>query len=76
MKCMHCGRLAYLSKNTEAIELGDGRLLVIRNIPCYKCRECDDIFYTGDIVEQLEKITENARANQGILTVVEYTDAA
>ena len=43
MKCMKCGQPAYKSVTSEAIELGFG-LLVIRNIPCYKCEECDEIF--------------------------------
>ena len=42
MKCMKCGKPAYKSVTSEAIELGFG-LLVVRNIPCYKCEECDEI---------------------------------
>ena len=57
MKCMKCGREAYKSTTSEAIEMEFG-LLVIRNIPCYKCEECDEIFYTGDVVQKLEEITE------------------
>ena len=40
MKCMRCGREAYKSTTCETIEMEFG-LLVIRNIPCYKCNECD-----------------------------------
>ena len=46
MKCMRCGKEVYKSTTTEAIELDFG-VLVIRNIPCYKCVECDEIFYTS-----------------------------
>ena len=38
MKCMKCGRDTFESRNTEAIELENDCLLVIRNIPCYKCK--------------------------------------
>ena len=61
MKCGRCGKEAYQSTTSEAIELGFG-VLVIRNIPCYKCKECDEVFYTGDVVEQLERITERVRS--------------
>ena len=60
MKCMKCGKNAYKSTTCEAIELGVG-LLVIRNIPCYKCDECDEIFYTGDVMQKLEEITESVK---------------
>ena len=36
MKCIRCGNETYKSTTTEAIELNGG-VLVIRNIPCYKC---------------------------------------
>lgn len=75
MKCMKCGHEAYASTNTEAFELGGG-LLVIRNIPCYKCKECDEILYTGDVVEQIETIIEAAKRLTQELTVVDYTQAA
>ena len=76
MKCMKCGKETYRSTNTEAIELGEGRLLIVRNIPCYKCRRCDEIFYTGDIVEQLERLTKDAAEHSRELTIIDYTRAA
>ena len=36
-------------------------LLVIRNIPCYKCEECDEIFYTGDVARKVEAIVAEAK---------------
>ena len=70
MKCMRCGNDSYPDTNTEAVELEGGGLLIIRNIPCYKCRECDEISYTGDIVERLEAMTAEARARSQELTVI------
>lgn len=76
MKCMKCGRETYESRNAEAIELENGCLLVIRNIPCYKCKECDEVFYTGDVVEQIEQIIAMAKTLTQELMVVDYTAAA
>lgn len=71
MKCMKCGRDAYKSTTTEAIELGFG-VLVIRNIPCYKCEECDEIFYTGDVAQNLERIEKKVKELMQEVTVVDY----
>ena len=76
MKCMKCGRETFESRNAEAIELENGCLLVIRNIPCYKCKECDEVFYTGDVVEQIEQIVDMAKSLMQELMVVDYTSAA
>lgn len=75
MKCMRCGKDAYPSTTTEAIEIGFG-LLVIRNIPCYKCEECDEIFYTGDVTLKIERITETVRLLAQDITIIDYMKAA
>ena len=75
MKCIRCGKDAFKSTTTEAIELGFG-VLVIRNIPCYKCDECDEILYTGDVMLKIEEITERVRALMQEVTVIDYTKAA
>lgn len=75
MKCMKCGREAYKSTTTEAIELGSG-VLVVRNIPCYKCEECDEIYYTGDVVQKLEEITDKVKKLLQEVTVVDYSQVA
>ena len=75
MKCMKCGKEAFKSTTTEAIELGFG-VLVIRNIPCYKCEECDEIFYTGDVAQKIEEITERVKQFIQEVTVVDFEKAA
>lgn len=75
MKCMKCGNAAYQSTVSEAIEMEFG-LLVIRNIPCYKCDECDEIYYTGDVVKKLEEITENVKKALQDLVVIDYSKVA
>ncbi len=75
MKCIKCGNDTYKSTTTEAIEL-DGGVLVIRNIPCYKCETCDEIQFSGDVVERLEKIIADAKKRISELSVVNYETAA
>jgi len=76
MKCMKCGRETFESRNTEAIELENGSLLVIRNIPCCKCTQCDEVFYTGEVVEQMERLIAIAKTLTQELMVVDFTAAA
>ncbi len=75
MKCTRCGKEAFRSTTCEAIETDFG-LLVIRNIPCYKCNECDEILYTGDVAQKLEKITETVKQFMQEITVIDYTNVA
>ncbi|MBR1686526.1 MAG: YgiT-type zinc finger protein [Clostridia bacterium] len=71
MKCMKCGKPAFASVTSEAIELGFG-LLVIRDIPCYKCEECDEIFYTGDVAQKIEEIVAEAKMLMQETRVIYY----
>lgn len=75
MKCMKCGREAYKSTTAEAIEMEVG-LLVIRNIPCYKCDECDEIYYTGDVARKIERITDMVKDFIQEVTIIDYEKAA
>ena len=72
---MKCGKEAFKSTTTEAIELGFG-VLVIRNIPCYKCVECDEIFYTGDVAQKIEEITERVKQFIQEIIVIDFENAA
>ena len=75
MKCMRCGQETYKSTTAEAIEMNFG-LLVIRNIPCYKCEECDEIFYTGDVALKIEEITTTAKQLANEVTIIDYKNVA
>lgn len=75
MKCIRCAHETYKSTTTEAIELGCG-VLIIRNIPCYKCETCDEIHFTGDVIKKLEKIIASSKQHIQELSVVNYTTAA
>ena len=75
MKCIKCRKEAFKSTTTEAIELGFG-VLVIRNIPCYKCVECDEIFYTGDVAQKIEEITERVKQFIQEIIVIDFEKAA
>jgi YgiT-type zinc finger domain-containing protein len=72
MKCIKCGNNTYESTTSEAIELENG-VLVIRNIPCYKCEFCDEIHFTGDVVQQLEKIIMQAKQRMEQISVVDFS---
>ena len=75
MKCIRCGKDSYKSTTTEAIEMDRG-LLVIRNIPCYKCKECDEIFYTGDVALRIENITQQVKQLMQEVTIIDYKNVA
>lgn len=75
MKCGKCGAEAKPGFTTSVTDFG-GCLLIVRNVPCYKCTECNDIFYTGDVVQKLEKIIKRAQSALEDISVVDYGKVA
>lgn len=54
---MECEAKAETGYTTSATDL-ENCLLIVRNVPCYKCTECNEIIYTGDVIKRLEQIME------------------
>ena len=75
MKCFKCGAGMEKSTTTSVTDLGNC-LVIVRNVPCYKCSECDEIFYTGYVVERLEKIIDTAKKVMQEISIIDYTKAA
>lgn len=75
MRCYTCGATAEKGTTTSVTDLGTC-LVIVRNVPCYKCTECNEIFYTGDVVERLEKIIDTAQKVMQEISVIDYAKAA
>jgi len=72
MRCISCGAKTFIGTTTDVTDL-DKCLIIVRNVPCHKCSECDEIIYTGDVVKQLETITATAKTAMNEIAVVDYT---
>lgn len=75
MRCQVCGAEAKRGSATSVTDLGD-RLIIVRHVPCYKCAECNEIIYTADIVQKLEKIIETAQKMTQEVSIIDFGRAA
>ena len=72
---MNCFVNAEKSFTTSVTDLGHC-LIIVRNVPCFKCSQCNEILYTGDVVEKLEHIIESAQRLTQEISVIDYKTAA
>ena len=49
-------------------------VLIVNNVPCIECVQCGEKFYTDDVSEMLETITNKAREIQAQILMVDYDD--
>lgn len=75
MLCMECGAKAEKGLTTDVTDLGSC-LVIVRNVPCYKCIECNEVIYTADVVKQLENIIEQAKKVMQEISIVDYSKVA
>ncbi len=71
MKCIRCGNKVVAATTTSVTDLGD-ILIIVRNVPCFKCEECDEVHYTADVVSNLESIINTAKLLRQEISVVDY----
>ncbi|MCD8300532.1 MAG: YgiT-type zinc finger protein [Clostridiales bacterium] len=75
MICIKCRSGVEKSFTTDVTELENG-IVIVRHVPSYKCKECNEVIYTGDVVAKLEKILESAKKLMQEISVVEYSMVA
>ena len=72
MKCITCGALTSSGTTTDVTDLGNC-LVIVRNVPCHKCSECNEVIYTADVIRHLEAITSAAKTAVNEIAVVDYS---
>lgn len=75
MRCPECGAAAEKGLTTSVTDFGKC-LVIVRNVPCFKCSECNEIIYTADVVQHLEQIIETAHKLMQQISIIDYSEAA
>lgn len=75
MLCMECGAITEKGTTTDVTDLGNC-LIIVRNVPCYKCTECNEVIYTADVIEHLEQIVESAKKLMQEISIIDYSKVA
>ena len=73
MNCSFCG--GNLQKDvTEYIEKQDNYIVVIKNVPCEKCVQCGEVYFSNDTVLAIEKILHTIQyiSSELTVTVIDY----
>lgn len=77
MRCHFCkGSLE--KSTTEYMEKMDNFIVVIENIPCEKCAQCGEAYFTDEVAEKIEQILDSIQKISSSLTVtvIDYANTA
>lgn len=76
MNCFTCGSSHMTETTTIYVEqLGNG-ILIIKNVPCHKCTQCGEEFFSMATMKEIEKLGKMAENIISEVMIVDYNKAA
>ena len=73
MKCAFCGGNE-TTATTEYVEKQGNLIIVIKNVPCMKCEQCGEEFFSTEVIKAIERILDMIQniASELTVTVIDY----
>lgn len=75
MKCVSCKKEMFESLTTDVTDLGN-IIIIIRNVPCFKCKECNEEFYTAETIKKLEYIVNDVKKSLQEIAIIDFEKVA
>ena len=75
MTCFFCKGTMEKDTTTHFAELSKC-IVIIKNVPCYKCEQCGEISYFLDVGERLEQIVSTLKDSLTEVAIVHYPNTA
>lgn len=75
--CVYCGG-NLTDTTTDFVEKIDNYVIVIKNVPCEKCAQCGEEYFSDAVTERLEQILDSIQkiSSEITVTVIDYPHAA
>lgn len=75
--CVYCGG-SLKETTTDFVEKIDNYVIVIKNIPCEKCIQCGEDYFSNDVAEKIESILNSIQkvSSEITVTIIDYTTQA
>ncbi len=76
MNCFTCGSNHMVEAVTIYVENLRSGILIIKNVPCKKCVQCGEEFFSMAIMKEIEKLSEMAENIISEVMIIDYNKAA
>ncbi len=74
MECIYCSGEMHETTTLYVQEIGS-TIVIVKNVPCFKCKKCGEISYIASVAKRLEDITKRLEKAFTEIAVVNYTVA-
>lgn len=75
--CVYCGGSLQKSM-TDCVEKIDNYVIVIKNVPCEKCNQCGEEYFSTAVAEKIESILDSIQkiSSEITVTVIDFSSQA
>ena len=72
--CVYCGGTLQPDK-IDFVEKVENYVIVIKNVPCEKCTQCGEEYFSSPVARQLERILDSIQmiSSEITVTVIDYS---
>ena len=74
-RCFYCKGTMENAFTSYMADL-DGHYVIIKNVPCHKCKQCGEVSFSGETVAKIEEIIETLKTALTEVAIVDYAKAA
>ncbi len=75
MNCFLCKGDMGNNTTNHVVNL-ENRVIIIRNVPCQKCCDCGEEYYTDEVADKLDDIISKVSALMQDVAILEYKEIA
>lgn len=74
MICCLCGGDLEETTTTHFSEFNN-QIMIIKQVPCHKCKQCGEVYFNFTVAKRLEQITEQLENTLVEVAIVNYSAA-
>lgn len=68
--------LSMIEATTIYVEKLENGILIVKNVPCKKCSQCGEEFFSMAIMKEIEKLSKQAEKIISEVMIIDYNKAA
>lgn len=76
MKCLACKNGTMSASTTTYFAQLSNSYVIIENVPCYKCDQCGEEFFSTSVLEKIEDILGQLKKRTDRICIMDYFNAA
>lgn len=76
MKCLSCKNDTMINSKTTYFAHINECYIIVENVPCKKCSQCGEEFFSSSTMERLDQIISEVTKNLTKVCIMEYAPVA